>query len=368
MRQFKKTLLALAAAVVWLPCSSAVAQPPFPPGMRARYEWFFDQMQRVYPVPLPGVPVPISPEGDPVAEQTLTQILAAVGDLRASLQAGWRASKPPQLSAGEGLLLGLALDKLNQAEGVQSFFGLEATKPNLQVAFVIDGTDSMGFDIQSLVVSLQAFAAQVKQVKPDGRVQFAVVVYRDSDCRSGPVEFVLPRFTEDVASVLQALASIEPQTGRPYFPEAVDQGLYAALDQLNWSESDDATRWIMLCGDAPPYQEGSRFRRFSDQQIFNLARRRDVHVNSILCLSGFTELVPDASNFKLIQTALKLRPQLVLFLAETCAATGGRFLDLSDPLVVERLVFTAGAPETGGTPDTSLPEALPEPAGETKTP
>jgi hypothetical protein len=133
------------------------------------------------------------------------------------------AAPPPSL----GQVLGTAFNTMGlpPAKGALQFRVdftdlIEAAQKNMQLAIVLDGTDSMTPDIQSAVASLATVAGNL-QAK-GGEVEYALVVYRDTGSPSGPVSVPLPKFTADLPSLEQALASVKTEDGAPYFAERVD--------------------------------------------------------------------------------------------------------------------------------------------------
>jgi len=213
---------------------------------------------------------------------------------------------------------------------------LKISRERLQIAFVVDGTDSMGSDIRSVLDSLEPMAASITRHK-DGpeNVSFSLVVYRDSASPSGPVLCPLGRqFTHDLETLRKAVAGIETETGRPYFPELVDLGIREAIDKLDWQPAADTTRWILVFGDAPPYREGyqnhqqNAQRHYSTQYLIDTAAQKEIVVSFVLCHSGFTEQVEN--NEALIRTYEAALPRTQAFMQAVAEGTGGVLWDLTD--------------------------------------
>lgn len=220
---------------------------------------------------------------------------------------------------------------------------LKVSKERLQIAFVIDGTDSMGNDIRSVLDSLEPMVASVTRHK-DGaeNVSFSLVVYRDSGAQSGPVRCPLGRqFTQNLERLREAVAGVETETGRPYFSELVDLGIREAIDKLDWEDAADTTRWVLVFGDAPPYREGYQNdeqgaqRHYSTQYLVDSAFEKEIVVSFVLCHSGFTEQVED--NDALIRTYQAALPRTQAFMQAVAEGTGGVLWDLTDPNLREDL-------------------------------
>lgn len=325
--------------------TDALAQPflpPMPRGARARMRDFRNFILS-NPPPIGAIPVPgkvrVRVETPGVRSVTIVPP-PSVDWLRKKLIESFENGKPPVITAGEALLLGIHVDI--RIGG--SFFGIENAHKTLQIAFCVDGTDSMGQDIDSLKSTLGALVDTMRMSNPDREIQFALVVYRDQRAGSGPVSIALQRFSSNRDRVQQALEQIETQTGAPYFEELVDSGLSSSLHELGWNPGPDVSRWIILCGDAPPYAPTNPNRRHSTEELMSTASAMGINVHSILCRSGFVKDVADSTPSELSRTANQLRPRMREFMQQLSDGTGGKFLDLSDDRVVESLVLGTGAP------------------------
>ena len=180
----------------------------------------------------------------------------------------------------------------------RSFLDLvEESRPKLQIALVIDGTDSMDSSLEGVRNTFEKMAEDLRRYKDE--VSFQVVVYRDIDAKSGIVSFPLNvkdyQFTPNSSVVRDGLETIEPESGAPFFHELVDVGVHEALTKLNWSRDPDTTRWILIFGDAPPFDETwtdaktNSHRHVATQRLITLARNRNVRVSSVLCESRSKE-------------------------------------------------------------------------------
>jgi hypothetical protein len=366
----------LAALLLGLP--AVAAAQPFPPGpppfgpvpfgrlsmMRA---WLLDHAGVPVPPFVPGpVVVPVPGELPPGVRVTAKTAAELTRWLREQLRAEIKAERELHITLGEALLLGVDIDV--RLGG--SFFKLEETKENLQIALVIDGTDSMGRDIDSLKETLLAFVEQVSAGKPDGKVSFALLVYRDTDVvrqsRGRLTEVTLPlnRFTPGTEGIESALARVGVATGAPYFEELADEGLHQALTNLDWATDANTSKWIILCGDAPPYAPVHPSRRHITPELVLAARHQDIQIHSVLCRSGFVPPLPESYGWNVVETSALLRPALRVFMAELALGTGGQFLDLSDPDAVERLVAPVGSIESVEPPAGEASEELPTPEAE----
>ncbi len=224
----------------------------------------------------------------------------------------------------------------------RSFLDLadQAIQP-LQVALVIDGTDSMADELDGVRNSIHQMLADLKRCRGD-RVEVAIVVYRDSQSPSGEVTHLIERFTEDNQAIEEALKQLKPEIGAPFFHELADVGLYHAIDQLPWSNDPSVTRWILMFGDAPPYEVNTAIadypqakRRYSNDVLIANASRKDIRINCILCPSGKDVAEP-------FQQALE---QTRAFMSEVSTGTDGLMLDLSYADIRNALVEAGKKPE-----------------------
>jgi tetratricopeptide (TPR) repeat protein len=249
-----------------------------------------------------------------------------------------KSPAPPPL----GDVLGTAFNTMGQeaSKGALQFRVdftdlIEEAQKNMQLAIVLDGTDSMTADIQSALQSLATLAGNLNT--KGGKVEYAQVVYRETESPAGPVSVMLPKFTSDLDAFRQALAGVKTQDGAPFFAERVDEGIHAALE-LNWSSAEEVTRWIIVCGDAPPYNEGQtdpRLRRkYGNNALIREAKEKDITINSVLCQAGFQAEIPQIQA-QLEATVAQEGPLAVQFLSVLAEKTKGGLINLSDPRVVE---------------------------------
>ena len=213
---------------------------------------------------------------------------------------------------------------------------LEVARPELEIALVIDGTESMGTAIVGIRRALRQMIDDLQRYKAD--VSFQIVVFRDEGARSGVSSFPLhtPQIQNDAGAQLRAFTDdrkvlrtgidqIQIESGAPYFPELVDLGIHQALTELNWSRSPNASRWVIVFGDAPPFDEGfseeasKARRRVSTQQLISTAKRLDIKINSVLCNSRQKDLV----------SYREILPKTQRFMNRLATDTGGLMLDLS---------------------------------------
>lgn len=216
---------------------------------------------------------------------------------------------------------------------------LGRSEQRLQIAFVIDGTDSMGNDISSVVGSLENMAADIRRTKPgenSSPVSFSLVVYRDSDSPSGGLSLPIDdRFTTNASLLSRTLQEIKPEDGSPYFEELVDVGVYSALTALDWDMNEETSRWIIIFGDAPPYSNSVEYRQYHEDDLVAIAKEKKISISSVLCSSGFIGDHQDKN--ALADTYETALPMTRTFMSDLADRTGGAHLDLSMPHLREQL-------------------------------
>jgi hypothetical protein len=205
---------------------------------------------------------------------------------------------------------------------------LDGSRPRLEIALVVDGTESMGSSLQGIRAAMSEMIQDLELFK-EAQPAFQLVVFRDIGSEAGEVSFPLTvagkGFSTDREALERAVENIAPDTGAPYFPELIDKGIYAALSELEWSTDEQTSRWLLVFGDAPPYdlgfeEEGTQAsRRYDTSYLVSLAERKGIHINCILCTSR-------AEEQQAYESVLEKTRQ---FMSALSGETGGLMLDLS---------------------------------------
>ena len=224
--------------------------------------------------------------------------------------------------------------------------GVPETK-NLQIAFVIDGTDSMGMELDGVKQVALEIVSKVQSIQQtEQTISLSLVVYRDVGVASKGGIVLMPSkdFTQDYEAFQNVVAGIKVATGVPYFPEAVDLGVYQAIHELAWTVDEHTERWIILIGDAPPFPEGFNERstgakRFHPTEILiRDAKEKGIKISGIICSSGFIQT--DTSSQRQLQAIYqKLLPETREFFNSLYKGTSGcTMIDLSDELTQKTLL------------------------------
>jgi Mg-chelatase subunit ChlD len=120
--------------------------------------------------------------------------------------------------------------------------------PTIDVAFVVDATGSMGDEIAYLKAEVADVIRQVKRDNQQLNVRLGSVFYRDFN------DAYLTRTFDFDKSLKKNVEFIREQSadGGGDTPEAVPEGLEAAIDSMSWSDNA-GTRLLFLVLDAPPH-------------------------------------------------------------------------------------------------------------------
>ena len=124
-----------------------------------------------------------------------------------------------------------------------------SSRPHMDLAFCIDTTGSMQGEIDMVKTKTKQLVAKLSSGKPAPIVRVGLVAYRDHG--DAYVTKVYP-FTDDVDKVVKDISDLRADGGGDG-PEAVDQGLHAALKELKWDDSKHTAKLLFLIGDAGPH-------------------------------------------------------------------------------------------------------------------
>ena len=130
---------------------------------------------------------------------------------------------------------------------------LDETLPSptnqVQIAFMVDATGSMGDELEFLKMDLKKVINEVQKTNNQLKISTATVFYRDEGD-----EYVVKHspFTEDINQTTEFISQQRADGGGD-FPEAVDKAL-VQLNQLQW-QPEARTCIAFLVLDAPPHNK-----------------------------------------------------------------------------------------------------------------
>jgi len=123
------------------------------------------------------------------------------------------------------------------------------TPAPVDIAFVVDATGSMGDEIEFLKAELNDVIGKAKGALPGTAIRLGSVFYRD---RGDAYVTRKNDFSTDIAGTVNFIKA-QSADGGGDFPEAVEQALHVAVNELTWSKEARA-RLLFLVLDAPPHQ------------------------------------------------------------------------------------------------------------------
>ncbi len=118
----------------------------------------------------------------------------------------------------------------------------------VDVHFLIDATGSMWDEIDQLKATISTVAERIEDLPGSPRARFGMTRYRDEGD-----DFVTSTYdlTGDLPAFQEALSAVRADGGGDY-PEALDEGLAAALAEPGWGDPSDTLQLVFLIADAPP--------------------------------------------------------------------------------------------------------------------
>ena len=151
-----------------------------------------------------------------------------------------------------------------------------ANVPRIDVAFALDTTGSMGDEIDVVKEKIVEIARNVSAGQPRPDVRFGIVAFRDRG--DAYVTRAFP-FSREIADVQKTLRSLSAEGGGDE-PEAVAEGLHAAVHELQWDFSKGTAHMIFLIGDAGPqqYRDGKDWRKVASE-----AAEKGITISVIAC-------------------------------------------------------------------------------------
>lgn len=146
----------------------------------------------------------------------------------------------------------------------------------LDIAFVVDATGSMGDEINYLKLDLENVITMIAEDNKNINLRMASVFYRDKGDEYVTVESPFSTNTELVKNFIK---SNEAGGGGDY-PEAADEALMAALKNLNWSTSARA-RILFWVLDAPPHKAEENLNKLMEAS--KLAAKMGIKIVPVGC-------------------------------------------------------------------------------------
>lgn len=131
-----------------------------------------------------------------------------------------------------------------------------ATSNEVEIAFLIDATGSMGDEINFIKRDLNQVMYKAQNLFKGVNIKYGSVFYRDK------TEDYMTKHKDFTNVLSEALVFIDDQfaKGGGDMPEALDEGLAVAIDQLSWSENS-RTKLLFVILDAPAHTDENTIQR-----------------------------------------------------------------------------------------------------------
>lgn len=144
---------------------------------------------------------------------------------------------------------------------------------NVDIAFVVDATGSMGDELNYLKAEMNDIIYQSKQISNKLNFRFANVFYRDK----GSNEAYLTKSMDFNRILSESVLFIEDQHagGGGDYEEAVEVALDTAINHLSWSD-EARTRIVFLILDAPPHNTDLNQKKL--QELINKAAQKGIRI------------------------------------------------------------------------------------------
>lgn len=163
-------------------------------------------------------------------------------------------------------------------DGLNSFeIDAPCTVPDqLDIAFVVDATGSMGDEINYLKKDLDNVISEIESDNKHINLRMGSVFYRDKGdeylTKTSP-------FSNNI-ELVKTFININNAGGGGDFPEAADLALIEAIEKLNWSSASRA-RIIFWVLDAPPHQAEENIKRI--QELCRKAAEKGIKIIPVGC-------------------------------------------------------------------------------------
>lgn len=134
------------------------------------------------------------------------------------------------------------------------------TKRNLDLAFVVDATGSMGDEISYLQSELLDVLRKVESNLKNTTVRYGSVFYRDQGDEYVTRKFDFSDRAEDLVNFIKQ----QRAGGGGDTPEAVVEAMQVSVDELKWS-SENSTKIMFLILDAPPHRSDENINKLYEK-------------------------------------------------------------------------------------------------------
>jgi len=159
---------------------------------------------------------------------------------------------------------------------------------SLDLVFVVDCTGSMQPFLDATRQAVTQISTRIRSLNPRPDLALGLVAYRDWDRESGfaAMYWDLEKDPEKFLYLISNLCAAEGGD----VPEAVYEGLFAAITKTSWRGGGLSDRIIVLVGDCPAHEPGEvGSQGYSRNQVVELAAQKNIRIFS-LAVGGYEEL------------------------------------------------------------------------------
>ncbi|OUR64309.1 hypothetical protein A9Q79_07680 [Methylophaga sp. 42_25_T18] len=148
-------------------------------------------------------------------------------------------------------------------------------QPKIEVVFVLDTTGSMSGLIDTAKEKIWSIASTMASAQTAPDIKMGLVAYRD---RGDAYVTKTVALSNDLDSMYAQLMDFKADGGGDT-PESVNQGLYEAVNNMQWNDDQQTYKVVFLVGDAPAhmdYQDDIKY-----PETIALAKQKGIIINTI---------------------------------------------------------------------------------------
>ncbi|GGI57392.1 vWA domain-containing protein [Winogradskyella haliclonae] len=161
---------------------------------------------------------------------------------------------------------------------------------NAEIVFCLDATGSMGGLIGTAKEKIWDIVSELAQDGDIDTLKMGMVFYRDRGDSFVTKQIAM---TTDLDEAYTELLKITASGGGDS-PESVNQGLYEAITQMQWSTDKKTYRTVFVVGDCPPHMDYQDDVKYSES--CKLAAKKGITINTIKLGNDCLEAIPHFRN------------------------------------------------------------------------
>jgi Mg-chelatase subunit ChlD len=147
--------------------------------------------------------------------------------------------------------------------------------PKIELVFVLDTTGSMSGLINAAKEKIWSIASTMASAQTAPDIKIGLVAYRD---RGDSYVTQTVSLSHDLDSMYAKLMDFKSEGGGDS-PESVNQGLFEAVNNMQWNQDQNTYKVVFLVGDAPAhmdYQDDVKY-----PETMALAKQKGIIINTI---------------------------------------------------------------------------------------